>query len=52
LVLDFRRVLVVQRRVQERSVGTHGGEWRRRRALFQWMDAMVQPPGIWMCRCV
>ena len=41
LVLDFRRVLIVQRRVQERSVGAHGGEWRRRRALFQSMDAMV-----------
>jgi hypothetical protein len=44
LVLDFRRVLIVQRRVQE-SVGTHGGEWRRRRALFQSMDAMVQLRG-------
>lgn len=41
-MLDFRRVLIVQRRVQE-SVVAHGGDgWRRRRALSQTMDAMVQ----------
>jgi hypothetical protein len=47
-VLDFRRVLIVQRRVQE-VVATHGGDGRRRRAFSQLMDAMVQ---LRVCGCL
>ena len=42
LVLDFRRVRIVQRRIQE-IVAAHGGDGAGKSALFRLlMDAMVQ----------
>lgn len=49
LVLDFRRVLIVQRRVQE-VVAAHGGDGRRRRAFSQLDGGDNAASGMWMSR--